>query len=160
MRLTGGVGFPHSLGVFYTAVTQFLGFPKFGDEHKVMSLAPYGEPAYLSEMRRIVRSDGLRFKLDLDYFRHHQEGVSGQARGRNLGQGLAMHPRMLTDIERGQMQSESVHFAQQRIDGKRGDVGCDGATSAILRAPMTPSASINAPALLTTGAPWPLSTVR
>ncbi|MDP9247451.1 MAG: carbamoyltransferase [Candidatus Dormibacteraeota bacterium] len=76
MRLTGGVGFPHSLGVFYSAVTQFLGFPKFGDEYKVMSLAPYGEPAYLSEMRRIVRSDGLRFKLDLDYFRHHQEGAA------------------------------------------------------------------------------------
>ena len=37
--------FPHSLGIFYTAVTQWLGFPKYGDEGKVMGLAPYGEPA-------------------------------------------------------------------------------------------------------------------
>ena len=36
--------FPHSLGIFYTAVTQWLGFPKYGDEGKVMGLAPYGDP--------------------------------------------------------------------------------------------------------------------
>jgi carbamoyltransferase len=76
MRFTGDVGFPHSLGVFYSAVTQYLGFPKYGDEYKVMGLAPYGEPAYLDEMRRMVRSNGLRFQLELDYFRHHIEGTS------------------------------------------------------------------------------------
>ena len=37
--------FPHSLGIFYTAVTQWLGFPHYGDEGKVMGLAPYGDPA-------------------------------------------------------------------------------------------------------------------
>jgi carbamoyltransferase len=67
--------FPHSLGIFYTAVTQWLGFPKYGDEGKVMGLAPYGEPAYLEEMRRVVLLDGPLFKLDLDYFVHHIEGV-------------------------------------------------------------------------------------
>jgi carbamoyltransferase len=76
MRLTGDVGFPHSLGVLYSAVTQYLGFPNYGDEYKVMGLASYGEPAYLDEMRRMVRSSGLRFRLELDYFRHHIEGAS------------------------------------------------------------------------------------
>ncbi|HUP31591.1 MAG TPA: carbamoyltransferase C-terminal domain-containing protein [Gaiellaceae bacterium] len=67
--------YPHSLGIFYTAITQWLGFPKYGDEGKVMGLAPYGEPAYLDEMARIVRLDGELFELDLGYFVHHTEGV-------------------------------------------------------------------------------------
>ncbi|HEX4961534.1 MAG TPA: carbamoyltransferase N-terminal domain-containing protein, partial [Thermoanaerobaculia bacterium] len=49
------VHFPHSLGQLYTAVTQYLGFPGFGDEYKVMGLAAYGEPRYLDEVRRILR---------------------------------------------------------------------------------------------------------
>jgi carbamoyltransferase len=70
------VYFPHSLGVFYQALTQYLGFPHYGDEYKVMGLAPYGKPAYLSDMRRIVRlGDGGRFELDTTYFRHHREKI-------------------------------------------------------------------------------------
>lgn len=63
------VTFPHSLGNFYTAITQWLGFPKYGDEGKVMGLAPYGEPVYIDQMRDIVRiqRDGT-FELNLDYF--------------------------------------------------------------------------------------------
>ena len=70
------VEFPHSLGVFYTAATQYIGFHKYGDEYKVMGLASYGEPEYLSEFRKIVqlKNDG-QFELDLDYFLHHSEGV-------------------------------------------------------------------------------------
>jgi carbamoyltransferase len=69
--------FPHSLGVFYEALTQFLGFPHFGDEYKVMGLAPYGEPVYRDELRRIVQLQPAgRFELDLRYFRHHTESVS------------------------------------------------------------------------------------
>ncbi len=49
------VTFPHSLGLFYLAMTQYLGFPYYGDEYKVMGLAPYGEPELLDEMRSIVR---------------------------------------------------------------------------------------------------------
>src|SRR6185295_1142985 len=63
------VMFPHSLGILYTAVTQFLGFHKYGDEYKVMGLAPYGEPTYLDEFRQIVRSSGLNYDLNLDAFR-------------------------------------------------------------------------------------------
>jgi carbamoyltransferase len=70
------VHFPHSLGLFYTAITQFLGFPGFGDEYKVMGLAAYGEPRFAAEAGRLVppRPDGT-FALDLRYFRHLSEGV-------------------------------------------------------------------------------------
>jgi carbamoyltransferase len=68
--------FPHSLGIFYTAVTQWLGFPKYGDEGKVMGLAPYGDPqGHLGRMRELVRLDGSLFELGLDYFTHDKEGV-------------------------------------------------------------------------------------
>lgn len=76
MRVHGAVAFPHSLGMFYTAVTQYIGFEKFGDEYKVMGLAAYGQPAYLDEFRRIVRSaNGSGFRLNLEYFRHHRDGA-------------------------------------------------------------------------------------
>jgi carbamoyltransferase len=70
------VHFPHSLGLFYTAVTQHLGFQHFGDEYKVMGLAAYGEPRFARELERLVpvHGDGA-FRLDLRYFRHLSEGV-------------------------------------------------------------------------------------
>ena len=68
--------FPHSLGIFYTAVTQWLGFPKYGDEGKVMGLAPYGDrDVHVAQMRELVKLDGDLFELELDYFVHHKEGV-------------------------------------------------------------------------------------
>src|SRR6185436_5317640 len=68
--------FPHSLGLLYLALTQYLGFPKYGDEFKVMGLAPYGEPRYVREIGSLVRlgSEGT-FELDLSYFSHWSEGV-------------------------------------------------------------------------------------
>ncbi len=77
IHVEGRVLFPHSLGIFYQALTQYLGFPHYGDEYKVMGLAPYGEPAYMDEMRRIValRDDG-GYRLALDCFRHHRENVT------------------------------------------------------------------------------------
>ncbi|MDO9411036.1 MAG: carbamoyltransferase C-terminal domain-containing protein [Pseudolabrys sp.] len=79
IRMDGRVNFPHSLGIFYQAMTQYLGFPHYGDEYKVMGLAPYGAPRHMEAMRRIVRTaaDG-RYALDLSYFRHHREPVSRQ----------------------------------------------------------------------------------
>lgn len=70
------VYFPHSLGLLYTAITQFLGFWGYGDEFKVMGLAPYGQPRFLDRMRELVRltPDGL-FELELGYFRHWSDGV-------------------------------------------------------------------------------------
>jgi carbamoyltransferase len=75
MRITGSIAFPHSLGMYYTGVSQYLGFRKFGDEFKVMGLAAYGEPAYMDEFRRIVRTGkGIGFRLGLEYFKHHLTG--------------------------------------------------------------------------------------
>src|SRR5215468_10270385 len=54
MEIDGSIAFPHSLGLFYSAITQYLGFLKFGDEYKVMGLAAYGEPEKLEVFREIV----------------------------------------------------------------------------------------------------------
>lgn len=77
IETTGRVLFPHSLGLFYLALTQYLGFPHYGDEYKVMGLAPYGSPVFADLLRPLIRlrPDG-GFKLDLDYFLHHSEGVT------------------------------------------------------------------------------------
>ncbi|MGC1368069.1 MAG: carbamoyltransferase C-terminal domain-containing protein, partial [Candidatus Acidiferrum sp.] len=74
MKIEGAIAFPHSLGLFYSAVTQYLGFLKFGDEYKVMGLAAYGEAEQLDAFRDIVRVHGDGFRLDLDYFTHHRTG--------------------------------------------------------------------------------------
>ena len=72
----GQVEYPHSLGIIYTATTQFLGFPHYGDEGKVMGLAPYGQPRFIDQFREIVRAESHgQFVLNLDYFRHTSEGV-------------------------------------------------------------------------------------
>ena len=84
MQVHGAVAFPHSLGIYYTAITQYLGFWKFGDEYKVMGLAAYGQPSHLEEFRRIVRTNGsLGFRLGLDYFTHHREGAEMSWRDAN-----------------------------------------------------------------------------
>ena len=68
--------YPHSLGILYTAVTQWLGFLDYGDEGKVMGLAPYGDPEpHLRHMRDLVHEKGRLFELELDYFTHDEEGV-------------------------------------------------------------------------------------
>ena len=68
--------FPHSLGIFYTAFTQLLGFPHYGDEYKVMGMAPYGEPLFVDKLHDVVTlsTDGL-FKLNLQYFRKGTQGI-------------------------------------------------------------------------------------
>ena len=73
------VYFPHSLGIFYQALTQFLGFHNYGDEYKIMGLAPYGKPTYINSMRKIVKlkSNGS-FELNLDFFRHHIDKINYQ----------------------------------------------------------------------------------
>ncbi len=76
MQIDNWVEFPHSMGILYTAVTQYLGFPKYGDEFKVMGLAPLGEPEYLDRLRPLVTRKALGFALDLSYFVHQSEGVN------------------------------------------------------------------------------------
>tara|TARA_B100000029_G_scaffold509665_1_gene599356 strand:+ start:377 stop:2131 length:1755 start_codon:yes stop_codon:yes gene_type:complete len=73
------VYFPHSMGIFYQAMTQFLGFPYYGDEYKVMGMAAYGEPKYLDKLRSIVFYEKSgKFRLNLDHFIHHNTKVDYQ----------------------------------------------------------------------------------
>ncbi|MBS0223664.1 MAG: carbamoyltransferase [Proteobacteria bacterium] len=94
LAVDGGVYFPHSLGVFYEAMTQFIGFPHYGDEYKVMGLAPYGEPRFVEQMKTLVRlkSDG-RFELDLRYFRH----ASGEGANYEIKNGIPSGGRLWSD---------------------------------------------------------------
>ncbi|MCU0321387.1 MAG: carbamoyltransferase [Chitinophagaceae bacterium] len=75
IEVIDSIDFPHSIGIFYTAFTQLLGFPYYGDEYKVMGLAPYGEPKYLDKLRSLIiwKENGL-FELDLSYFRSATQG--------------------------------------------------------------------------------------
>jgi len=76
LEIIDRIEFPHSAGLFYTAVTQFLGFLRYGEEWKMMGLAPYGKPKYVDKLREVIRpTDGGSFELNLDYFRHHNEGI-------------------------------------------------------------------------------------
>ena len=89
------IEFPHSAGLFYTAITQFLGFHKYGEEWKMMGLAPYGKPAYVEQLRRVIHPvDGGRFELNLDYFRHHSEGVEMTWDDGSPQMGLVFSPKL------------------------------------------------------------------
>jgi carbamoyltransferase len=77
LSLDGRVLFPHSLGIFYQAMTQYLGFPHYGDEYKLMGLAAYGNASCRSEVEQLLslRDDGS-FALNLEYFRHHVDDIA------------------------------------------------------------------------------------
>lgn len=82
IRMLHKVSYPHSLGVLYTAVTQHIGFPNYGDEFKVMGLAPYGSPEFVDEIRKLVTlKPGGDFELTRKYFRHWDEGVEMEWEG-------------------------------------------------------------------------------
>ena len=76
IEVLDSVHYPHSAGVFYTAFTQFLGFPHYGDEYKVMGLAPYGKPTLVDKLRDVLvfKEDGL-FEINKKYFLHPKKGV-------------------------------------------------------------------------------------
>lgn len=70
------VYYPHSIGFLYTTITMYLGFPYYGDEYKVMGLAPYGEPEFADFFRKLIYPKGDTFELNLDYFTHHRKGIN------------------------------------------------------------------------------------
>ncbi|RYF90087.1 MAG: carbamoyltransferase, partial [Chitinophagaceae bacterium] len=76
IEVLDSIDFPHSLGIFYTAFTQLLGFPHYGDEYKVMGMAPYGEAKYVDALQKVIhlKEDGT-FRLNLSYFRSGTKGV-------------------------------------------------------------------------------------
>jgi len=76
IKIEGKIYFPHSLGIFYQAITQYLGFKNYGDEYKVMGLAPYGEPKYVEEISKLINyKKNCNFELDLKYFTHHKKKI-------------------------------------------------------------------------------------
>lgn len=97
IEVQGRTFFPHSLGIFYQALTQYLGFPNYGDEYKVMGLAPYGKPTQVSALRRVVKLlPGGQFELDLRYFRHHKEEVPYEWSGGSPKVGTLFSPELET----------------------------------------------------------------
>lgn len=75
--------FPHSLGIFYHGMTQFLGFTYYGEEYKMMGLAAYGVPKYFDKIKNNLFIEDLNnlFRLNLEYFSHHKPGykyISGE----------------------------------------------------------------------------------
>jgi carbamoyltransferase len=96
VAIDGRVYFPHSLGIFYEALTQYLGFPHYGDEYKVMGLAPYGEPTYRDRLEQVVRlkGDGT-FELALEHFRHHDGTVDYTWRNRTPDSGQLWSERVV-----------------------------------------------------------------
>jgi len=82
LSLDSRVLFPHSLGIFYQAMTQYLGFPHYGDEYKLMGLAAYGDPSCVEEVQQLVSVlDDGSFALDLKFFRHHNEDIAYEWHG-------------------------------------------------------------------------------
>jgi carbamoyltransferase len=87
LEILDRVLYPHSLGIFYTALCQLIGFDRFGEEYKVMGLSAYGVNRFAPEMRRLVRVHPQRgLELDLSYFKHHtlSSGFEIDAEGESI----------------------------------------------------------------------------
>ena len=77
INIDGQVLFPHSLGIFYEAFTQYLGYRNYGDEYKMMGLSSYGKPTEVKLIKEIIKEEkGINFKLNLKYFNHHKKNIS------------------------------------------------------------------------------------
>lgn len=81
--------FPHSMGIFYQAITQYLGFKNYGDEYKVMGLSSYGKPLFKHELSKVMFNTKDGYELNLDYFVHQNESIidddqNGQLKYKNL----------------------------------------------------------------------------
>jgi carbamoyltransferase len=116
VAVEGRVYFPHSLGIFYQALTQYLGFTSYGDEYKIMGLAAYGRPRYVEALRRLLQlaEDG-RFRLDLAYFRHHREGVQYRWDGGAPVVGALYSPRLEEMLGPARTPAEPLHGRHQDI---------------------------------------------
>ncbi len=74
-EIDGSIFFPHSLGVFYQALTQFVGFKNYGDEYKFMGLSAYGSNSYVNKIRKLFIPQKIGYKLNLNYFTHHKKNI-------------------------------------------------------------------------------------
>ena len=77
IKIDKKIHFPHSLGIFYQSITQYLGFKNYGDEYKIMGLAPYGKPEYLDKLKKIlILKPNGEFELNLKYFKFHKSNFN------------------------------------------------------------------------------------
>lgn len=83
IKIIDYVIFPHSLGFFYTALTQYIGFWNYGDEYKVMGLSAMGNPQkYFGKLKQLVFLEkGGKFRLNLNFFVHHKKKINLQWEG-------------------------------------------------------------------------------
>ena len=117
IRLDQRVFFPNSLGIFYQAITQFLGFPHYGDEYKVMGMAAYGQSVFLDQMRQIVfYEENGTFKLNLDYFVHHNTKVDYQWSGGSPVVGKLFNESKLEELFGIKVRKKNEILQQQHFD--------------------------------------------
>jgi carbamoyltransferase len=98
LEVLGAVGWPHSLGLLYLAVTQWLGFPYYGDEGKVMGLAPYGRPVFVERLRRGVWPTSDGFRVDPRWFAHATSGLTMTFDGGTPVVGTAFGPGLVDEL--------------------------------------------------------------
>lgn len=117
IEVLGKVLLPHSLGFFYTAMCQFIGFDAFGEEYKVMGLAPYGEDKYGDLMKRLVEPRGSDwFRLGGGYFGMHQGGVSGELDQKNhLVMGRLYTDKLVKELGTPRRRSEELTQREKDI---------------------------------------------
>ena len=72
IKIVDKIYFPHSIGVFYEAFTQLIGFKKYGEEYKMMGLSSYGEPKYKDIILNNFFVNKDYKKLNLNLFNHHK----------------------------------------------------------------------------------------
>ncbi len=108
------ISFPHSIGLFYSALTSYLGFRVNDAEWKVMGLAPYGKPTYVEQFRKMfdLKEDGS-FRLDLSYFSHH---FSTRRMFSNKWEELLGKPQRPRETEIDQFYTDCAHSGQKVVE--------------------------------------------
>lgn len=114
IEVLDSVNFPHSVGIFYTAFTQLLGFPYYGDEYKIMGLAPYGEPKYVEKLKKVLlfKENGL-FELNLSYL---QKDLLGIISYKDHVPVVAHLPSALMEAEFGKVRKKEEELIQYHKD--------------------------------------------
>ena len=115
IKISKRVNFPHSLGLFYQAMTQHLGFRNYGDEYKVMGLSAYGKPKYFEKLKNIINIKNNVFELNLKYFTH-QNNFSNYV----STEGNIIFPKIF-DTKVDEIIGEE-RFKDQKIDERHADL--------------------------------------
>src|SRR5215472_16824604 len=99
LELSREIHFPHSLGMFYSTITAYLGFPVNEGEYKVMGLASYGKPSFQKSIDKVIKRtpDGA-FKLNLDYFEFQRSATRSFSKKFVDEIGPPRHPHQAIDL--------------------------------------------------------------